>query len=271
MGCGGGGSGSSSNTAAPSPEKRFAGAPTAKEPLAAAVHRLERALPSGQCRRLAPLLLHSIRRGKGVDAAAPPTAQECNFIRTEITRDLTGFKATSIRQFGPAGFAEGTGDEQGSAERIATLWSLDVDGSWRVVFNMTVREQLGFPPNPGLGTNARAFFVAAQRRQCAAMWRLLNVGSRFVRSSGGDQARFCASVRPAYKEKGNGFADLAKNPDAKPVELGSTRDVGFYGLSLRSGRYMVATLTGRLGGIANDEQRFHGDPSVLELVTVKRP
>lgn len=56
-----------------------------------------------------------------------------------------------------------------------------------------------------------------------------------------------------------------------PVKLGAIRDVAFFGVPLRSGRYMVAVLAGRLGGIANAEQKFHGDPSVIEFVTVRRP
>ena len=33
---------------------------------------------------------------------------------------------------------------------------------------------------------------------------------------------------------------------------------------------MVLVLTGRLGGIADSEQKEHDNPSVLELVTLRR-
>ena len=146
-----------------------------------------------------------------------------------------------------------------------------MDGSWKLLYDATLRRQRGFPPNPRFRANARRFVDAAATRNCDAMWRLLNVGSRFVRSVNGRKAQFCKQTAPAYKQKGNGFADLAANRNVTPVELGSRRDVAFFGLPLRSGRYMVAVLTGRLGGIADAEQKFHADPSVIELLTVRRP
>jgi hypothetical protein len=245
--------------------------PEAKEPLTAAARRLERALPTGDCKRLAPLMLHSVRRGQNVDPARPPAAAECRFIRTEIGRDMVGFKVTKVRQFGPTGFAEGSGRKQRPGEVVGTLWALDVDGSWKLLYDATLRRQIGFPPRPGFGDNARTFVTAVAKRECDGTWLLLNVGSRFVRSVNGDKAKFCKQTAPAYKDKRNGFADLAADPEAKPEELGTLRDVGFFGLRLRSGRYMVAALMGRLGGIADAEQKDHGDPSVIEFLTVRRP
>jgi hypothetical protein len=268
-GCGGADGGGGDGEKKPVATKTAA--PKAKEPLAAAARRLERALPSGDCKRLAPLMLHSVRRGKNVDPAKPPAREECRFISTEITRDLKGFKVTKVQEFGPAGFAEGTTKRVRRGEAVGTLWALDTDRSWKLLYDATLRTQTGFPPNPGFDANARTFVGAVARRDCDGMWLLFNVGSRFVRSVNGKKARFCKQVAPAYKDKGNGFADVAADGNAKPQKLGAVRDVAFFAVRLRSGRYMVAAMAGRFGGIADAEQKYHGDPSVIEFLTVRRP
>jgi hypothetical protein len=262
-GCGGGG-----DKTAPA---RASGLPKPKEPLAAAAKRLERALPTRDCKRLGPLVLHSVRRGQNVSPSKPPTAAECAFMLRETKVDLEGFKVAKVRQFGPAGVVEGTAPRARGKNVIGTIWTLDVDRSWKLLFDAVLRPQIGVRPRPGFENNARAFVASLLTRNCPLIFRGFNVASRFVRAAAGREPTFCRQFLPAYKAKGNGIADLAANPNVKPEQLGATRDISFFGLDLESGRYMVLTLAGRVGGVADAEQKDHADPSVFELLTVRRP
>jgi hypothetical protein len=267
-GCGGGDDTSAPAKTAPA---KASGVPKPKEPLAAAAKRLERALPTHDCKQLAPLILHSVRRGQNVSPTKPPTSAECSFIVRESRVDLEGFKVARVRQFGPAGMVEASSPRARGKNVIGSMWVMDVDRSWKLLFDAILRPQIGVRPRPGFENNARAFVASLLTRNCPLIWRGFNVASRFVRAAGGKQARFCRQFLPAYKEKRNGIADLAANPNVKPEQLGATRDISFFGLDLESGRYLVLTLAGRVGGIADAEQKDHADPSVYELLTVRRP
>jgi hypothetical protein len=263
-GCGGGGDATTTTTTS--------GPPKPSERLGAAAKRLEEALPGGDCRTLGRLMLHSVRRGVNVSPHRPPAREECAFIRGEAALDLKGFRVTKVRQFGPAGVVEGAGAKARQGYVVGTIWALDVDGSWKLLYNAILRPQIGVPPrSPNLAGNASRFVHAVATRDCATFWRLLNVGSRFVRSADGHEATFCKNIAATYKQKAGGIAEIASDPGAKPKELGATGDIGFFGLGLKSGRYLVLTLTGRIGGIANAEQKDHEDPSALELVSVRLP
>jgi hypothetical protein len=216
-------------------------------------------------------MLHSVRRGRDVSPSKPPTAEECGFIRREISVDLQGFKVRKVKQFGPAGVVEGSGARTRKGMVVGTIWTLDVDRSWRVIFDAILRPQIGVPPRSGFDINARGFVGSVVTRNCPLIWQGLNVASRFVRQAAGRRATFCRQFLPAYKQKGNGIADLGANRDVKPDRLGAIRDFGFFGLNLESGRYLVLVLGGRVGGIADAEQKDHVDPSVLELLSVRRP
>jgi hypothetical protein len=250
---------------------RPGGPPNAREPVTSAANRLARAIPGGACRTLAPLMLHSASRGK--QPTTPPTAAECGFVTREARRELAGFKLAGAREFGPAALTEGSGDRPRPGELVGVVWVVDRDGSWKAVYDAVFRPQLGFRPAYGARApaNARGFVAAVAARDCGRLWRLLNVGSRFVRGSRGDRRRFCAGLAPVYRDPKTAFAQIRADPGATPHELGSTRDISFYGLRLKNGRYLVMVLSGRLGGIADSEQREHDNPTVLELLTVRRP
>jgi hypothetical protein len=269
VGCGGGG-GDDSETGTSRPST-VSGPPKAEEPLAAAARRLERALAQGKCKPLARLMLHSVRRGRDVDPATPPTEQECAFIRTEAGHELRGFKLTKVQQFGPTGVTEATGANARPGDVVGSLWALDVDGSWKLLYDATLRQQIGLQGSADFGTNARRLVRAVAARDCDTFWRLLNVGSRFVRTAEGHKARFCKSIAATYKQKAGGIGDLAADPGAKPKQLGTTRDIGFFGVELKSGRYLALAFTGRIGGIADTEQKQHEDPSALEIVSARLP
>jgi hypothetical protein len=264
-GCGGGGDGGEKGAAKPS------GPPAASEPVVAAATRLGRAVPRADCRALGALMLHSASRG--TEPTTPPTTRECAFVTREVRNELAGFKLTKAAEFGPGALTEGTGDKPRSGELVGVIWVLDRDGSWKAVYDAVFRPQIGLRPTYGARTdaNARGFVAAVAARDCDRLWRLLNVGSRFVRGQSGDRRRFCAGLAPVYRDPKAAFAQIAKDPTAAPARLGATRDIGFYGLELANGRYMVIVMAGRLGGIADSEQREHDDPTVLEVLTVRRP
>ena len=269
-GCGGEGDNEQTDRARTGPAKA-GGPPKPKEPLAAAAKRLERELAVGHCKPLARIMLHSVRRGRNVDPATPPKKEECAFIRAEAGRELKGFNLTKVQQFGPTGVTEATGANARPGAVVGSLWALDVDGSWKLLYDAILRPQIGVPSSRDFGSNARRLVQAISARDCDTFWRLLNVGSRFVRTSDGHKATFCKSIKATIKQKAGGIADLAANPDATPNQLGTTRDIGFFGLELKSGRYVVLALTGRLGGIADAEQTQHDDPSALEIVSARLP
>jgi hypothetical protein len=264
-GCGGGDGGGEKGAV------KQGGPPRAKEPVVAAATRLGRAVPRADCRALAPLMLHSASRG--TEPTTAPTARECKYVEREARNELAGFKVRKAEEFGPAALTEGTGDNPRPGEVVGVIWVLDRDGSWKAVYDAVFRPQIGVRPTYGARTdaNARGFVQAVAARDCDRLWRLLNVGSRFVRGQGGDRRRFCAGLPPVYRDPKPAFAQIAKHPTATPTRLGSTRDIGFFALELTNGRYMVMVMAGRLGGIADAEQKQHDDPTVLDVLTLRRP
>jgi hypothetical protein len=218
-------------------------------------------------------MLHSVRRGRNVNPAAPPTKQECAFIRIEAGRELKGFKVAKVRQFGPAGVVEATGaNAKPGVAVVGSLWALDVDGSWKLIYGAVLRPQIGEPSTRDFASSARRLVHAIATNDCDTFWRLLNTGSRFVRSSNGNKATFCKSIKLTIKQKAGGIADLVADPGASPKQLGTTRDVGFFGVELKSGRYLVLALTGRLAGVADlAEQKQHDDTTGLDIVSARLP
>ena len=262
-GCGGDGSGE--KTAA-----RPSSAPKANEPLADAAGRLQRAVAGGGCKELAPLMLHSVP--SGLPPGAPPRKSDCRYLTYEADAVLRGFRPTKTQDFGAAGLTEGTGDRARHGAVIGVVWARDWDGSWKVVYDAVFRPQIGLrAAYPAADTNARAFVTAIAARSCDAIWALLNVGARFVRNSAGRKAKFCKVIAPFYRDPKNAFAQIRADREAVPRRLGSSRDISFYGLGLKNGRYFVLVLAGRLGGIADAEQKQHLNPSVLEFLTVRPP
>jgi hypothetical protein len=254
------------------PARAVPGAPRAKEPLAAAASRLEAALPRAHCRELMGLMMHSIQRGV-IDPATPPKPSECRFVRREADVDLRGYRVTKVREFGVAGFSEGTSLRLPKRPVVGVVWLLDSDGSWKVVASAAFRPQIGPPPErtAAADQNARGFVTALRRADCPLAWRGLNVASRFVRAKGGDRDAFCRDAAKQSRDPKSSFSQIKADPGATPRLLGRTRDFSFYSLELRNGRYIALVTTGQIGGIADDEQRQHVNPSVLEFLTVRQP
>jgi hypothetical protein len=262
-GCGGGGDDGGEKA-------KPGGPPKANEPLAAAATRLERLLPRQDCKELSPLMLHSVQWAKDPDA--PPTAEQCRHIRDEGSAALRGFKLARSRQFGVAGFSEGTGARAQPGNQVGILWVLDTDGSWKVTSDALFRPQIGVNSQYGAraDANARRFVTAVGSGDCDELWRLLNLDSRFVDASRGNKAKLCSDVARQSKVKSSGFAQIKADRDAKPQAFGKTRDLAFYGVGLENGRYLALVLAGPLAGHKPAEYRQHEIPSVLEFVTVRR-
>ena len=267
-GCGGdddGGDGESTGTGASKP-------PSAKEPLRAAAERLESALPGGECKELIGLMLHSIQRGTTNPVAAPKPA-DCRYIETEAREQLRGYRVTKTREFGTAGFSEGTGDAARRDEVIGIVWLLDSDRSWKAVFEATYRPQLDVPPRlvKEAYANAQQFVVAVRAGDCTKVWAVFGVDSRFVRGAGGRRAKFCRDFSATAQDPKSAFAQIKADPRVKLELLGRTLDLAFYSLELSNGRYMALVLSGPLSNVAPEEIREHANPGVLELVTVRQP
>jgi hypothetical protein len=156
---------------------------------------------------------------------------------------------------------------------VGILWLLDSDGSWKAAFEAIYRPQIGVTPflPDRADANARRLVAAVKGGDCAALWHVLNVSSRFVRSSGGARRRFCRGLPAAYRDPASAFAQIKADPAPSLEPLGRTRDFSFYGLRLGNGRYMDLVLSGPLAGAAPDELKQHDNPTALEFVTVRQP
>jgi hypothetical protein len=261
-GCGDGGGG---EPKPPTPDR--AGVPRAKEPLRVASKRLEAAIPRADCRELIGLMIHSVARGL-TKPGKPPTASECRFLRGE-TRSLRGYRARRVTELGVGGFTEGTVTSRGAV--LGIVWLLDSDRSWKAVFDAHFRPQIGPPPGrtAAADQNARGFVTALRRADCPLTWRGLNTASRFVQGNG-DRGGFCRATAKLYRDPHSAFAQIKADRGTQPKLLGRTRDLSFYSLELRNGRYIALVTAGQLAGFGG-HLREHVNPSVLEFLTVRQP
>ena len=262
-GCGGG-DGGSKTTASERPK--------AKEPLSAAASRLERVLPRRDCNELIRLMLHSVQRG-GSPPGAPPTKRECGYIKNEAAKELRGLSVRKGAEFGTAGFVEGGGRNARRGYLVGIVWLLDQDGSWKAAYEATYRRQIGLPPRLSgeADANARRLIAAVKAANCADLWRVLNVASRFVRTSGGRRERFCRTLPATYRNPKSAFAQIKADPAPALQTLGRTRDFSFYAVRLANGRYLDLVFSGPLANVARRELPQHDNPSALEFVTVRQP
>lgn len=263
---------SDSNAGTTRAESAQAAPPKANGTLEAAAEDLERAVASGDCKALAARLLHSSARGPGVEPADPPTAEECDRLKL-ITRDvLEGYRFDKAQEFGPAGITEGSGANARKGEVVANAWELDRDGTWKTDVMGFFRRQIG--TEPPLSTNfeasVRKFALAARNGDCETFWELLHPASRLVTARKGDMVKLCNDVADSYRDRDSALHDMAADESAEPEPLGQTRDMGFYGLKLKSGRYMVFVLWTEL---KNDVPyaRGHDYPAVIDYLSQTQP
>jgi hypothetical protein len=261
-------SAATARTKAPSAEP-----PQANGTLEAAAKDLEAAVQSGDCNALAARLLHSTARGSDVDPADPPTKQECDRLKLLRNDVLKGFKFRKAEEFGPAGIVEGSGANARGGEVVATAWVLDRDGSWKADVTIGFFDpQIGTEPKPGsdFEGNLRKFVAAARQGDCETFFDLLHPVSRFIAARKGDEVKLCNDVADSYRKEDSALHDMAADQAAQPEELGKTLDMGFYGLRLDSGRYMVFVLWTKLEGRV-PYAKGHEYPAVVDYLTLKKP
>ena len=266
-GCGGGGGHSATSASSAPPADS---PPKAKEPLSVTAKRLERALPHGNCKVLIKLMLHSLQRHTAPDA--PPTSSDCAYIR-KVRNQLRGYHLTKSREFGPAGFSEGTGANVPHDGVAGAVWLLDSDGSWKATHQGIYRPQIDVAPVLAhrADANARRAVDGLKTGNCAELWRVLNPASRFVLSANGQRERFCRTLPLTYRDKSTAFAQIKAEGTPALEPLGRTHDFAFYGIRLKNGRYMDMVLSGHLPGFSRSQLKQHDNPTVLELATVRQP
>jgi hypothetical protein len=217
------------------------GEPTPQERLTEAVAEYEKAVADQDCTAFARFAHSAVRpKGRGPDDA--PDAAECRNLGDSYTA-LFGFKSRRTKVFGSAAIVEG--DVEGRF--LALVWTLD-NGRWTQVqtvpgIDPQVRLSEQRPGNR-FAANAAAFVSAQRSGDCRAVFRLLNPGSPFV-TQAGDPAAFCKRYRESSDAPERLSTQLKQAPDAKPVDLGGTRDLHFFRVDTGSGRrwtLILATL-----------------------------
>ena len=266
-GCGGDDAhGHSSTAATPAADAR----PEPNEKLALAAKRLERALPTKDCDDLIKLMLPSLQRQRPV--GSPPTQEECDYIERKWQHELHGLKITKTREFGPAGFSEGSGDRLSPGGVAGIVWLLDSDGSWKASFEADFRPQIDQPPALAdqADANARRLVEALKSADCDELWKLLNPASRFA-DGAGSRENLCKETAQTYKDPSTAFAQIKADGAPALETLGRTRDISFYGLRLKNGRYIDVVLAGPVAAVPAALIKQHENPSVLEILTVRQP
>ena len=214
--------------------------PTPQERLTEAVAGYERAVGDQDCRAFARYAHSSIRPpGKGVDD--PPDAAECSNLGLSYTR-LMGFKSRRTKVFGRAAIVEGTVE----GRFLALIWTLDTDGRWTQVQAVPgIDPQIRLPrrPQDRFDENAAEFVEAQRAGDCRKVFRLLNPAAPFVTQAGGNAGAFCERFRQSAASPQRLAAQLKGAPGAKPVSMGGTQDLHFYGLDTGGGRRWTLILS----------------------------
>jgi Prolyl oligopeptidase family len=246
--------------------------PKANGTLEAAGRDLQKAVASGDCEALAARLLPSSVRGRDVAPTDPPTPEECDRLKLVARDVLAGYRFRKAKEFGPAGITEGSGSKARRGEVVANAWELDHDGTWKSDVMGFFEPQIGTEPK--LSTNfeasVRKFALAGRNGDCETFWELLHPASPLVVARKGDMVKFCNDVADSYRDRGSALHDMAGDESAEPELLGQTLDMGFYGLRLKSGRYMVFVLWTELSGEV-PYSRGHDYPAVIDYLTLTKP
>ena len=213
--------------------------PTPQERLAEAVAGFTRAVNDQDCAGFARYAHTSVRPpGKGPDDK--PDAEECRNLGISYTR-LFGFKVTRTKVFGSAAIVEGTVD----GPFIVLIWTLEGD-RWTQVQAVPGIDPQVRPteprPSDEFDKHAAEFVVAQRKGDCRAVFRLLNSGSPFVSRANNPEA-FCELYRESQRSPERLAAQLAEAPEAKPVDMGGTRDLHFYRVDTGKGRTWTLILS----------------------------
>ena len=210
------------------------------ERLAEAVKGFEEAVADQDCEGFARYA-HTVVRPPGKGPDDPPDAIECRNLGNSYTR-LFGFKSRRSRIFGSAAVVEGNID----GRFIALVWTLDFDGRWVQVQSIPgIGPQVRTPaerPDNRFAANAAAFLEAQVDRDCRAVFRLLNSGSPFL-ARADDPRSFCKLYEESSDDPQRLSAQLRQATNARPEDLGGTRDLHFFRVDTGRGRRWTLILS----------------------------
>jgi hypothetical protein len=246
--------------------------PLPKESLAEFAKKLE-TVSKADCQGAASLLLHTTGRKRGTKPGAPPVARECKSL-DQYKGLYEGFKVKKTYDFGPAGVVQGTGKEAPGKRLVTAIVVQDRDGhykaGWGGVYDPQDREPLDTSDFAGA---AEKWVAATSKGECDTTFRYFLGDARVILARKNDQVDFCNDVSASYKQDDSTFADIAGDQGKhKPVELGKTFDIAFYGLPLSSGRYNVLILTTKSEDIDPKLQKGHDKyVGVTDYPTVVNP
>lgn len=224
--------------------------PAPNEPIASKVEPLDAAVASGSCERYVPLVFSFAREGNRL--GTPPAKSECRVAEQGVLRELRGTRFAGSAEFGTAALIEG--QAEGSDATNTTVWVVDRDGELRIAHAVTGQAQIGSEASPqeDPAQVAESFVSATLDDDCKAIDRLLNPGGRIVHDA----------ERPAVACKtvlnGVVFAPaIRKTPDARPVELGVTANLAFYGIATEDAYFTL---------LLSDADEPSGEVTVLDIL-----
>jgi hypothetical protein len=224
-GCGGGGSGTKQT-----PQQR----------LAAEVRDYEVAVADQDCVAFARFA-HSAVRPHEKGPNDKPDDAECQNLGVTYTK-LMGFKTTRMKVFGSAAIVEGTVD----GRFTVLVWTLDPDGRWAQVQAVPgIDPQIRSPKRPqdDFARHVAAWVAAQKAGDCPKVFRLFNTASPFVEQSGDDVGAFCRRYQLSRASPERLSSQLAAAPNAKPVDLGGTANLHFFGLDTGRGRHWTLIMS----------------------------
>ena len=210
---------------APDPPAEPAGAipqPAPKEPIEAKVKPLNAAVENESCERYVPLVYSLARSGDRL--GTPASGSECRVAERGVLRQLRGTRFEESSEFGTAALIEGAGAD-GAIN--TTVWVMDRDGEFRIANATTGQAQIGSEPPSDVdpAQAAQSFIDAVVEDDCDALQSLLNPGARVLQGVERPEDA-CNTVLD-----GAIFAPaIRETPDARPVELGATANLAFYGI-----------------------------------------
>ncbi len=212
---------------ASAPSEGQAGAvaqPAPNESIEAKVELLNAAVSGESCERYVPLV-YSFARSEA-RLGTPASGSECRVAERGVLRQLRGTHFEESAEFGTAALIEGEGQSEDDATNT-TVWVVDRDGEFRIANAATGQAQIGTeaPPDVDPAQAAESFIDAAIDDDCDALQNLLNPGARVLQEAERPEDA-CETVL-----EGPVFAPaIRETPDTRPVELGATANLAFYGI-----------------------------------------
>lgn len=135
--------------------------------------------------------------------------------------------------------------------------ALDESGRFKYLSLTNVRPQVGtvLPQNADYVVTAGALVDSLRAGNCKATYALLQPGTRL---DYGNIKTFCRKFDENFLTKPAGFAArLQADPEAKPVELGATRDLAFFGVATDPAGYRTIVV----GSAGNDSKVYDVVPA----------